>query len=90
MAKNEKYIIRIDDDYLVGFEGRGFAQTSHNGWSQQPTEMGEIQLSMYMRDAKVFDGKINLKSGLNRLYDRMRYGNFEFDRLEILRIFRIA
>lgn len=90
MAKDEKYIIKIDDDYLVGFEGRGFAKTSHNGWSQQPTEMGEIQLSMYRSDAKVFDGKINLKSGLNKLYDRMRYGNFEFDHLEILRIFRRA
>ena len=40
---------------------------------------------MYRSDAKVFDGKINLKSGLNKLYDRMRYGNFDFDHLEIYR-----
>lgn len=85
MREESKYIIKIDDDYLIGFEGRGSAKTSHNGWSQQPTEMGEIQLSMYRSDAKVFDGKINLKSGLNKLYDRMRYGNFDFDHLEIYR-----
>lgn len=85
MAKESKYIIKIDDDYLVGFEGRGFAKTSHNGWNQQATEMAEVQLSMYRSDAKVFDGKINLKSGLNKIYNRMRYSNFDFDHLEVLR-----
>ncbi|MFS0643765.1 hypothetical protein [Siminovitchia sp. 179-K 8D1 HS] len=86
MIKDNKYIIRIDGDYLVGFEGKsGLGKTSHGGWNQQATEMREVQLSMYKCDAKVFDGKINLKSGLNKLYDRMRYGNFDFDHLEVIR-----
>lgn len=86
MAKDSKYIIRIDDDYLVGFDGEnGFGRTSHNGWNQQSTEMGAVELSMYKSDAKVFDGKINLKSGLNKVYDRMRYSNFDFDHLEVFR-----
>ena len=86
MTKDSKYIIRIDDDYLVGFDGEnGLGKTSHNGWNQQSTEMGSVELSMYKSDAKVFDGKINLKSGLNKIYDRMRYSNFDFDHLEVLR-----
>lgn len=84
MTKDRKYIIRIDDDYLVGFNGKhGFGKTSHNGWNQQSTEMGAIELSMYKSDAKVFDCAINLKSALDKIYDRMRYSNFDFDHLEV-------
>lgn len=84
MAKDKKYIIRIDGSYLVGFDGKQVSgKTSHNGWSQLDNEMGEVQLSVHETDAKVFDGNINLKSGLDKLYDRMRYGGFSFDRLEV-------
>ena len=87
MSKESKYIVRIDGNYLVGFEGKTwFGKTSHNGWNQQSTELGEVELSTYKSDAKVFEGKINLKSGLNKLYDRMRYGNFDFNHLEIFNI----
>lgn len=84
MKSDKKYVIRIDGDYVTGFEGkRGFGKTSHSGWTQQETEMGEIELSMYRLDAKVFDGKINLKSALDKIYDRMRYSDFDFDQLEV-------
>ncbi len=86
MKKEFNYVIKIDDDYVTGFEGkRSFGKTSHNGWNQQFTEMGEVELSMYKVDAKVFEGKINLKSALNKIYDRMRYSDFDFDHLEIFR-----
>jgi hypothetical protein len=84
LTKYKKYIIQIDDDYLVGFDGkRAFGKTSHNGWNQQFTELGEIELSLYKIDAKVFEGKINLKSTLDKIYDRMRYSDFDFDHLEV-------
>lgn len=84
MAKDKKYIIRIDGSYLVGFEGgQSFGKTSSGGWDQRYTEMGEVQLSARKADAKVFDGNINLKSGLDKLYDRMRYEGFTFDYLEV-------
>lgn len=86
MAKEEKFIIRIDDDYLVGFEGgKTIGKTSHNGWSQIYSDMKEIQLSMYRADAKILEGKINLKSALDKIYERMRYGEFSFDYLEVYR-----
>lgn len=85
LAKENKYIIKIDHRYLVGFEGKSsLGKTSHNGWNQQATEMGEVEFSMCQEDAKVIEGKINLKSSFDKLYDRMRYGNFEFNHLEIL------
>ena len=86
MTKDSRYIIRIDDYYLVGFEGkRVFGKTSHCGWDQRATELGAVELSANKNDAKVIEGNINLKSGLNKLYDRMRYSDFDFDHLEVFR-----
>ena len=85
MKKNFNYIIKIDDGYVTGFEGkRSFGKTSHNGWNQQFTELGEVELSMHNLDAKVFEGKVNLKSALDKLYDRMRYSDLSFRCVEIV------
>jgi hypothetical protein len=77
----------IDDDYVIGFNGSGdLCQTSHMGWDARATDIGKVELSQFKSDAMVFVGNFNLKSGIDRIYDRMRFGNFGFDHLEIFNI----
>ena len=80
-----KYIIKIDNKYLVGFEGETVGKTSSNGWNQIYNDMGAIELVDTKDKAYIFDGRINMKSALDKIYERMRYTDLNFDRLEVIK-----
>lgn len=82
----DTYLIKIDNKYLVGTNEKDFGKVPVGGWYDEGGNIGGVILSTERRKAKIIEGNINLKSYFLRIYDATRYGTFQFDKLEIVRV----
>ena len=80
------YLIKIDDKYLVGTNEEDFGKAPIGGWYDEGINIGGVVLSDNLDEAKRIEGNINMKSYFNKIYDATRYGTFQFDKLEIVRV----
>jgi hypothetical protein len=79
-----EYIVKINGKYFAGFDyGNTVGKTSHSGWSPQPNELEAMITVDKSDDARVIEGNIELKSKLNAIYDRVRFGGLDLQSLEV-------
>jgi hypothetical protein len=82
-----KYRILVNGLYLRGWDDSETAgHSGHMGWQPRATEMSGMMLTRLKDQAKIVEGNIELKSQLNRIYDRVRYAGFELERLVVERV----
>jgi len=79
------YLIKIDNKYLVGTNEEEI-KVPAGGWYDKGGTTGSVILTNKLSEAKRIEGNINLKSYFNKIYESIRYGDFEFNKLEIVRI----
>jgi hypothetical protein len=83
----DKYTIRIDGMFLKGYdESLTSGKTGHMGWQPRAYEMPAIVLTEHVGEARVIEGNIELRSQIQRIFDRVRYGGLKFHRLEIVSV----
>ena len=80
------YIIKIDGQYFAGIGTESFGKSPAGGWYDEGSDIPAVMLSPDRQDAKCIEGNINLKSYFNKIYDCMRYGDFEFAKFEIVKV----
>lgn len=80
------YLIKIDDKYFVNTNDDDFGKVPTGGWYDTGGSIGGVILSDNLNEAKRIEGNINLKSYFNKIYEAIRYGDFEFNKLEIVRV----
>ena len=86
--KMNTYHIKIDGMFFVGTSDKeiAYAPVGVGGWYDEGAEVKGIVLSRDKDQAKLIEGAINLKSHWNRIYDAIRYGDFKFNKIEIVRV----
>lgn len=79
------YLIIIDGLYFAGTDTESIGKAPAGaGWYDNGQSITKILLTPEGTKAKKIEGNINLKSFFNKIYDSVRYGNFEFEKLEIV------
>lgn len=84
--KVNAYHIKIDGMFFVDTSDKEIGQASVGGWYDEGAEVKDVILSPDKDKAKLIEGAINLKSYWNRIYDAIRYGDFKFNKIEIVRV----
>mgnify|MGYP001248581333 CR=1 FL=1 len=79
------YLIRIDNKYFVEINEEEI-KVPAGGWYDKGGTTGCVILTNKLSEAKRIEGNINLKSYFNKIYEAIRYGDFEFNKLEIVRV----
>lgn len=82
------YLIKINDKYLKGINDEDIGKVPAGGWYDEGGSICCIELSREREKAKVIEGDINLMSYFNKIYNAVRYGDMNFDRIEIVRVER--
>ena len=80
------YLIKINNKYLKGINDDDFGKVPAGGWYDTGGTTGCVILTNKLSEAKRIEGNINLKSYFNKIYESIRYGDFEFNKLEIVRV----
>ena len=79
------YLIRIDNKYFVEMNEEEI-KVPVGGWYDKGGTTGRVILTDKLNEAKRIEGNINLKSYFNKIYEAIRYGDMEFDKIEIVRV----
>lgn len=80
------YQIKIDGMYLVGINNDEIGKAPVGGMYDEGKCIGKVITTRDKEKAKIIEGNINLKSYFNKIYDAVRYGGFNFNHLEIVRV----
>ena len=82
------YIVKINGAYYAGIDhdAPSEAKTSHMGWQPRDIELTPLKLVDSENEAYKVEGNINLRSILDKVYDRVRYGGFTLESLEVRRM----
>lgn len=82
------YTIKINGKYLSGYDYGELEKEKigPSGWYTQESSMEKMLFSDKKENARLAEGNINLKSELDRVYDRMRYGDLKVDEILIERV----
>ena len=82
-----KYRILVNGLYLRGWDdSETVGNSGHMGWQPRAVEMSKMLMTRLKDQARIVEGNIELKSQLNRIYDRVRYAGFELNRLVVERV----
>ena len=81
-----EYKIKIDGKYFVGIGEETEGKAPVGGMYDEGKNIGGVILTENTLQARKIEGNINLKSYFNKIYESIRYGDFEFNKLEIVRI----
>jgi len=72
----KKFVIRIDDKYYIGEGETVKRNASGNGWHIQ--NLGSSSIAVGSReDAKEIEGYTNLRSHWERIYEGLRFKEFD-------------
>lgn len=82
----DTYLIKIDGRYFVDTNDEDLGKVPVGSWYDTGGNIGGVILSTKRKKAKIIEGNINLKSYFLRIYDATRYGTFQFDKMEIVRV----
>lgn len=84
----DTYIIKINGLYLEGYDYENTKGQTGAGYGHyiEANDMEVMILTEEEEKARLVEGAINLKSQLDRIVDRMRYGNLDVEQLEIIRV----
>lgn len=80
------YLIKIDNLYFAGITEHEVAKSPTDGWYDQGKTVRGLLLVPEKEKAKRIEGNVNLNSYWKRIYDLLRYGNFEFNKIEIEKV----
>ena len=80
------YKIKIDGKYFVGVDDGTIGKAPVGGMYDEGKNIGGVMLTENPLQARKIEGNINLKSYFNKIYEAIRYGDFEFNKLEIVRV----
>jgi hypothetical protein len=82
-----KYRVLVNGLYLRGWDdSETDGHSGHMGWQPRAVEMSKMLMTRLKDQARIVEGNIELKSQLNRIYDRVRYAGFELNRLVVERV----
>lgn len=87
MAKMLKTVVKINDHFFAG-ESDEYYGSSFNGAGWQDykgRELNVLKLVESKGDAKIIEGNTNLKSVLDKILQRVRGGQIDLERIEIIK-----
>lgn len=80
------YLINIDGLFLVDISSETIGKAPTGAWYDGGYMVKGVVLSPDEEKAKTIEGNLNLNSYWKKIYDAIRYGDFTFNKIEIVRV----